>query len=529
MFFGFNFIFFSIICKIKFLGEHFDGVIMKKINVDKYTYNIRWSEEANAHVSTCLEFPLLNAKGDSPEIALSEIKKLIVETIEWIIDKNQQLPEPLYTRKYNKEAKEVSDLEARDFLTGLYNRNYCKRVFKEYAESGEVFSFIYFDIDEFRTINDALNHEIGDEILQVITSSLLNAIGDDAYLFRLGGDEFGCIVSEKISDITVAECIDRVISVFKETIYLETVTIDITISMGVVYYPLNITDIDDVFKVAEIAMQEAKKDQENSVCFFEKELKNRLEAKVKMESNLSSSVRNNEIFIMYQPIIELENDNRISFEALARWNSKVLGMVSPAEFIPVAEEIGQIYNIGFWVMDKAMEKLASLEKKSDKKITMSINISPLQIKEHNFIETVKQLIEKHKVSPDSIIFEFTESVFIEDTKLTKAIIEGIRVIGIHIAIDDFGTGYSSLTYLKNMDINYLKIDKTFIDDLGKSDRANALVESIINIGHKLGMYITAEGIESEEQLNILKELNCDSIQGYYYSRPLPEDELDKYL
>ncbi len=502
---------------------------MKNIDIDKYTYNIEWSEENQKHVSTCLEFPLLKAEGTSPEIALSEIKKLIGETVEWIIEKKQQLPEPFYLRKYSKQTNEVSEVEDKDFLTSLYNRNYCKKVFKEHAAVEIPFSFIYFDIDEFKIINDALNHDVGDEILQVISSSLLSVLGNYAYLFRLGGDEFGCVVSEQISNTSVEECINRILSVFNETIYLETVTVDITVSLGVVHYPLNIIDVDDVFKVAEIALQEAKKNQENSICFFEKELKNKLEAKVLMESNLASAVRNDELFLVYQPIIQLNNDGNITFEALVRWRSKELGLISPAEFIPVAEDTGQIYNIGFWVIDEALQMLSSLEEKSTKKIKMSINISALQIKENDFIVKVQQLIEKHKISPDSIIFEFTESVFIDNSGLAKEVIENIRDLGIHIAIDDFGTGYSSLNYLKNMEINHLKIDKTFIDDLGQFSKSNALVEAIINVGHKLGMQITAEGIETEEQLNILKAFGCDCIQGYYYSKPLPEADLDKYL
>ncbi len=502
---------------------------MKEIDIDKYSYHIEWSEELKEHKSTCLEFPLLNASGSNPELALIEIKKLIRETVNWIIEKKQQLPEPLYLKNYNKEIDEVSELEFKDVLTGLYNRNYCKQVFKEYAETETAFSFIYFDIDEFKIINDVLNHDIGDEILQVVSNSLLNVLGEDSFLFRLGGDEFACIVSEKISSMSAEECIDRILSIFNDTIYLETVTIDITISLGVVYYPQNISDVKDVFKVAEIAVEEAKKSHTNSVCYFEKELKNKLESKILIESNLASALRNEELFIVYQPIIQYDDSQSITFEALLRWQSKVLGLVSPVEFIPVAEDTGQIYPIGLWVMDKAMEKLAYLSKKSSKKIKMSINISALQIKEPNFINNVKHLLEKHKVSSNSIIFEFTESVFIENNQLTKEIIENIRNLGINTSIDDFGTGYSSLIYLKDMDINYLKIDKTFIDDLGKTRRSDALVESIINIGHKLDMEITAEGIETEEQLSILNDFRCDSIQGYYYSKPLPEEELDKYL
>ncbi len=502
---------------------------MKNFDIDKYTYNIQWSEDLNKHISTCLEFPMLNAEGETSEEALREIKKLITEKVEWIIDKKQQVPESVYLKKYNTKMGELFEIENKDFLTRLYNRNYCKKVFNDYAESGTAFSFVYFDIDQFKTINDALNHEIGDEILQVLSSTLMDVLGGDVYLFRLGGDEFGCIISEEISNISTDECIDRVLSIFNETIYLETVFIDVTVSLGVVYYPQNIADVNDVFKVAEIAMQEAKKYKKNSVCFFEKELKNKLEAKVLMESNLGSALIKNEFFLVYQPIIQLDNSNNITFEALLRWQSKDLGFVSPTEFIPVAEEMGQICNIGLWVMDKAMEKLASLEKISNKEVKMSINISALQIKEHDFIENVKCLIEKHDVSPSSVIFEFTESVFIENSELTKEIIENLRKLGIKIAIDDFGTGYSSLTYLKNMEIDYLKIDKTFIDDSAKTTRSSALVEAIIDIGHKLDMEITAEGIETEDQLNILQNFGCDCIQGYYYSKPLPEDKLDKYL
>ncbi len=502
---------------------------MKEVDIGKYAYRIEWSEEANENIATCLEFPLLRATGESPEAALKGIKELVKGTVEWIIEKNQKLPKEFYSKKHSGKTNEEIEFEDKDFLTGLYNRNYCKKIFKDYADRGLGFSFVYFDIDSFKSVNDALNYEVGDEILQYVSRSLLDALADDVYIFRFGGDEFACIVSKEVSDISVQECVDRIISIFKETIYLEKLIVDMTISLGVVYYPQNTKDVNDVFKVAELAMREAKKEQENSICFFEKELQNKLDAKILMESNLASSVRNNELFIEYQPIIHLNDSETISFEALVRWNSKVLALVSPAEFIPVAEEMGQIYNIGYWVMDKAVEKLSNLVKKSNKKVNISINISPLQLKDIAFTESVEKIIKKHSVSPDSIIFEFTESVFIENDELARKILEDIRRLGIQTAIDDFGTGYSSMTYLKDMNINYLKIDKTFIDDLGKSSRLNLLVESIINIGHNLGMIITAEGVETEEQLNILKALGCDSIQGYYFSKPLSEDNLVKYL
>ncbi len=502
---------------------------IKEVDIDQYTYNIEWSKELNMHISTCGEFPLLKSEGSSPEIALSKIKKLIAETVEWIVDKKQQLPEPLYLKQFHKKTNDIFEAEDKDVLTGLYNRNYCQKVFKEHAETGTPFVFIYFDLDGFKMINDALNHETGDEILQVLSNSLRDMLEDEVYLFRVGGDEFACIVSEKISTISAEECIDKLLAVCNERFYLETVFVDITISIGVVHYPKNIADVKNVFKVAEFVMQEAKNNYKNSVCFFEEELKNKLEAKVLMESNLASALRKNELFLVYQPIIQPDIEDSISFEALLRWNSEDLGFVSPAEFIPEAEDTGQIYTIGFFVMDKAMEQLAKLEKKSDKEINVSINISTLQLKEDDFIETVQQLIDKHEVSPESIIFEFTESIFIENNESMKKTIENIRNLGINIAIDDFGTGYSAFTYLKNLNIDALKIDKTFIDELGKSSWVDALVEAIINIGHTLGMKIIAEGIETEEQLNILKAWQCDGIQGYYYSKPLPEDELDKYL
>ncbi len=502
---------------------------MKKVDIDKYTYHIEWSEELNAHIATCLEFPLLSAEGKSSELALKEVKKLITKRVEWIIDKKQKLPKLQKTIKKNKTNSNLSEVEYIDFLTGLYNRNYCQKVFKNYAKLETPFSFVYFDIDGFKAVNDTLNHEVGDKILQVVSNSLTDVLGDDVYLFRLGGDEFACVVSDEISAITTTECIDKILSIFNETIYLETVYIDLTISLGVVYYPKNISNVKDIFKVAEIVVQEAKKNRENSICFFEKELKNKMEAKVLMESCLSVALRKNELFLVYQPIIQLNDEDSIVFEALLRWHSTDLGFVSPAEFIPLAESMGQICSIGLWVIEKAMEKLAYLKTQSSKNVMVSINISVLQITEANFVNNVKQLIEKHNISPNSLIFEFTESIFIENSELNKEILKNIRNLGVYIAIDDFGTGYSSLTYLKDMDINCLKIDKTFVDELGKSDKSNALVEAIINVGHKLNMDITAEGIETKEQLDILKAFGCDSIQGYYYSKPLPEDQLDKYL
>lgn len=432
----------------------------------------------------------------------------------------------------NVKNEQLYKLAYRDQLTGLHNRRFTINKIDELIEIGNPFYLVYIDLDDFKTINDSLSHKIGDELLIRLGEILFNQIKHGDFLSRMGGDEFSLIINQDISKTDAKLYINRLLEFISNTVRIEQYKISVYVSCGIAEFPKDGTNHITLLKAADTAMYEAKRRGKNSYCFYNQKLSDKIIERSNLENGLQAALKNDELYLVFQPIVSTVDKNNISFEVLLRWNSKKLGNIPPSTFIPVAEELGIIHTIGIWVLEKSCEMLNDLNEvyKNAFKFRCAINISGVQLKRNSFTPNVRDIISKYKIDTSQVVFEVTESTFIEKSGASLETIETIkRDLGIAIAIDDFGTGYSSFSYLPELPHDIVKIDKSFVDKIVDSKEYADLVKGIISICHNLGKSITAEGVEKLEQLKLLTDANCDCIQGYYYSKALKKSDFFDYL
>ncbi len=422
-----------------------------------------------------------------------------------------------------QKEKKIKYLSNYDYLTGLYNRKffieYIKEILKIYNENGYYGGLLFIDIDNFKEINDVKGHSIGDILLINLKERLLNLCKKDKLLARMGGDEFVIFLdykkNEKKEILTESYQLARKIQqdLSKPFKINGNTVLNITVSIGVAFVEPNM-DIDSLLKHADIALYKAKNKHKNSIMIFNERFLQELEKKVYIKEHLSSALKEEKIFIVYQPKVYLNSENIeiVGYEALLRWkkNGKY---ISPACFIPIAEESQLIIQLGEYVLEKTCKKI------KEKGVNISINISPRQFENDNFIKKTKQIISSYKIDPSKITFEITENTLIKDIKSALAKMEELTKFGINFSIDDFGTGFSSFEYLKKLPIQELKIDKSFVKNVEHSFNDYAIIEAITKIGHIFNLSVVAEGIENENQLNILKTLKVDYFQGFYFYKP----------
>jgi diguanylate cyclase (GGDEF) domain len=428
-----------------------------------------------------------------------------------------------------KQFDQMQVLAYNDSITGLPNRLHLQEKIMELINnsSGSV-ALLFIDLDNFKNINDSFGHSFGDAILMKIGELLNKFENESTFVARLGGDEFAIIVTNKKIE-QVIEFAENIITNLNTNINRNDITVHISSSMGIAVYPDHVNSYEDLLKSADTAMYEAKKQGKNQFIIFDHSMNQKIYSKYAMESNLRLALDNNELMLYYQPLYCMKNNQILGFEALIRWNSPIYGMVSPVQFIPLAEETGLILPIGNWVLDTACKFINRINQSDGKKKTVSVNISVYQLAQDNFVEDTLRIISDNNLNPKYITLEITESILIEDVEKNLAKIKLLQKNGIRVAIDDFGTGYSSLNYLKALPIAILKLDKTFIDDITKSKIDHDIVKGIILLANSLDLTIVAEGVEDKEQFDCLNRIGCHIIQGYYISRPLPEDQITLLL
>jgi diguanylate cyclase (GGDEF)-like protein/PAS domain S-box-containing protein len=456
--------------------------------------------------------------------------------IRWVLLKGKMFKDK--TENYNLLSGIMSDvtenkiLEGCDSLTKIPNRVFFGEKLNNLIKINKVQNkkgaLIYIDIDNFKTLNDNYGHNFGDSILKIFTQLIIILIGKHGELARVGGDEFVIIIYEfnNIKEIekicnNIQKCIKEPFKVMDNLIY-------ITASLGVAVFPDDSSDSDELSKFCDFAMYKSKHKGKNMCTFFDKQLSEDYFRKFLIESELKNSIKNNELHILYQPQINALNNEIVGIEALIRWNNNKLGNVSPAEFIPIAESIGYITQIGNWVLDKSLEMACIWKNKGYKFNTIAINISPIQIKRNDFKDNLLNACAKHNISPSLLEIEITEGTLVEICKDRIKVLNELIENGVNIAIDDFGTGYSSLNYLTQLPINTLKIDKSFIDNI-TNENNQAVIKSIVHLSKSLKYKIITEGVETKEQLDLLIEFGCNIIQGYYFSKPLSENEFENLL
>ncbi len=449
------------------------------------------------------------------------LEEKIEERTKEIIEKNKQLEE---------KNEELNFLSKQDTVTTLYNRRYFIQSLEKKLESleeKETLALIFIDIDRFKTINDMYGHHIGDKVLIEIARRLQSFSGEHSFLARLGGDEFVMCFHGKYGYANMERLSNDIINECGKEIEVEQYVFHLTISIGISIYPSDAKDRSTLMRNADIAMYQAKMLGKNRCVSFNLKYIEKLSRKSDLEYHLKRLNYEEELQVYYQPQFSIPNKKLIGAEALLRWNNKDLGWVSPAEFIPVAEELNIINPIGEWVMVKAVKQIGLWNNTYGSGLKIGINVSPKQLDHKTFVPNLKKVMEENAVPPEYIDIEITESLAIEGEERIKQIDSIFRSLGISISIDDFGTGYSSLSYLKFFPFERIKIAKPLIDAISTDHYDLQIVKAVIMLAKSLGIKTIAEGVESQEQIDILVELGCDEIQGYFLGRPVPADQFEE--
>lgn len=428
--------------------------------------------------------------------------------------------------------RQIKHLAYTDTLTGLPNRaafmNHAQDVF-HHTSSFERHAILFIDLDNFKNVNDTLGHDYGDLLLQQIASKLSQLIEPDDLLARTGGDEF-LLLKQQADDMDeLDKFASRLISIAQHPFELDDETIHVSMSIGISIFPQNGLTVNELIKNADIAMYSAKFSGKSNYRFFNSSMEDEVNRKNEIEEILHNAIENQEIYMLYQPQCDTQTGRVIGCEALMRIRNGYLGQISPVEFIPIAEESGIIQELGAWALEHACDFNRQLLDAGLGPVTMSVNVSTEQLKGDSFIPMLKQVLKKTGLPPEYLELEVTESVLIQSFEHNIKLVEEIRAMGIHIALDDFGTGYSSFNYLTQIPIDTLKIDKSFIDNIGTNPKDCSVAETIISLAHKLNIRVVAEGVESSDQLKILQENSCDILQGYLFSKPLPDEHYRNLL
>ncbi|WP_233569535.1 EAL domain-containing protein [Planomicrobium sp. Y74] len=415
-----------------------------------------------------------------------------------------------------------------DSLTGLANRvsfiGDMKIIIEEKTE--EQVAFLLIDLDRFKLINDTLGHHIGDEILKKTAIRLKNSLPATTEIYRLGGDEF-VITLPHATERTAAETAKQILASFEKPFPVRSHEINVTTSIGISLFPGHGTTSEDLLKNADAAMYLSKEKGKNIFSFYNAELNKNMMRKMDIENHLVKALELNQLSLFYQPKVNLETQEIVGMEALLRWKHPEMGWISPAEFIPVAEETGQIVPIGKWVLEEACRQNKLWQDQGLPSLKVSVNVSVLQFQSGKFIKNVKSILMDTQLPPQFLELEITESIMQNIAESTE-VLEQLGKLGVKTSIDDFGTGYSSLHVLQKLPIDTLKIDKAFIDELDQNCK-QPMVKAIIDLALNLGLNIVAEGIESANQMESLIEMGCPVGQGYLFSRPIDSLEFEKLI
>lgn len=430
------------------------------------------------------------------------------------------------------KTKELTYLAHHDALTGLTNRFLFLEIVKNTIESAKrqssTFSILFLDIDRFKDINDTYGHYMGDLLLKNVAKRLEGCIRAEGIVCRLAGDEFA-ILLKNVDEGSVIAIVDKIIHSIGQSIELQNSVFNITISIGISCFPRDGSDVDILMSNADTAMYKAKEDGRDTYQFYDKKMSEPALKRVILEKNLKIALQKNQFEAFYQPQIDTSTGEIIGAEALIRWNSPELGFVSPADFIPVAEQTKLIIKIDLWMMRETMNQLMNFQKSGIDIKKLSLNISAKQLESKEMISDLKTILQETGFDASKLELEITEREMMANPEATILILNEIKKLGISISIDDFGTGHSSLAYIKRLPIDKLKIDKSFVDDLPHDKEDVAIVRSVISIAKNLQIDIIAEGVETQEQKDFLLLEGCPKIQGYFYSKPLNASDYKEFL
>ena len=456
-------------------------------------------------------------------LTISSIKDAAGQVVEYVALFNDITERKQYEENMWRQANF-------DALTGLANRNLfsdrLERSLRQARRNGSKVGLAFLDLDGFKWINDTLGHDMGDQLLLEMANRLQQTVREQDTVARLGGDEFTVV----IQDLEAAEAMlaigDKLVNVLRDPVLLNGTHHQISGSVGITIYPDDGEDVQTLIKNADIAMYKAKQAGKNRFQFYARHMQVDAQERMQMEADLRLAIEQRQFVLHYQPIVDADSGELLGAEALIRWQHPVKGMVSPLDFIPVAEDCGLIVPIGEWVLHSAAAQWKIWRNMGYAPLRLSVNVSSIQFREPALHTLIAHLLRDHGIPPGYLVLEITESILMDGSLEAEARMRDIKNLGIRYSLDDFGTGYSSLSYLKRFPVDVVKIDRSFIRDCPE-DRSDAhLVEAIITMAHSLDLLVTAEGVETEAQLDFLRNLGCDTLQGYLIDRPLPPDAFE---
>ena len=430
--------------------------------------------------------------------------------------------------KWRAAEKHAGYLAYFDTLTGLPNR------IKFRSEAGRIIKdkpsllVLLCDLDDFKTINDVHGHAVGDAVLTQVGKRLNRVLlRHDGFAARLGGDEFGAVVPGKMSSMRTAALCEEILREVNARVEYEHVFINPSMSIGVVYSPMvkehEAKSISALQRAADVALYKSKSNGKNTYAFFDSELAEQVSARKKMEVDLANALEMDDLWLAFQPQIDMQTGGIVGFEALARWTHEG-NFVSPGEFIPVAEDTGLILDLDIWCFRKALETLGTWIAMGHAPVKMSTNFSSVHFRSPQVVEQVREIIEQTKIPPQYVTVEVTESMLIEDMGTTTRILDELQSLGVGLALDDFGTGYSSFAYLRKLNLDFIKIDQSFVRDLDETEENQLVIRSLVNIAKGLHKRLVVEGIETEYQAEIIRGLECEVGQGYLFGRPMKSED-----
>ncbi|HUH58614.1 MAG TPA: EAL domain-containing protein [Candidimonas sp.] len=433
----------------------------------------------------------------------------------------------------NRLQQLLVDQLTHDALTGLPNRQLIVGKLEEALAharfSQSMVAVLFVDIDFFKKINDTFGHTSGDEVLRECVNRLSNVLPSGDTLARQGGDEFLVLQKDIKSGHEAAVLADKLLSCLRDPFHIQGQEVFLGASIGITLFPDDDTDEEGLLHRAHVAMSSVKKDMRNAYRFYTSDMDENLRDRLEMESYLHHSIKNNELLLHYQPKVTFSTGVMVGVEALVRWHHPVLGLVPPGRFIPLAEECGLIGSIGMWVLKEACNQAQEWRRQGLPPIRVSVNLSARQFQEATLATQVAQVLAQTGLDPACLELEITEGTVMQDTKAAIAALQALKRLGVALSIDDFGTGYSSLSYLKQFPIDVLKIDRSFVQNVTHDQNDAAITRAIVALAHGLDLAVIAEGVETLEQANFLKLNGCDEMQGFYFSRPVPADQLASIL
>ncbi len=469
-----------------------------------------------------------NKKAD--ELELRCVGRCFCLTLQPVVDADYV---NIYGRDITARKEAEDQIVNYDDLTGLPNRalfqDRLNQVLGHARRSGKLAAVHLIDLDHFKEVNETMGRAVGDELLRGIASRLLDCVRTSDTVARLGGDEFGVIQVEPANTDGIAVLAQKLLNCLDEPFKIDGRSIYSSASVGITVFPEDAENPDEVLRNADMALSHGKSDGRGKYSFFIAQMNEDVQRRRSIEDDMRAGLERGEFVLHYQPKLHIGSNRITGIEALVRWNHPRQGFMSPAEFIPVAERSKLIVPLGEWVLKEACAQNKAWTDAGLGPIKVAVNLSAVQFREEGLVDVIKATLEETGLEAEQLELEITETLAMRNADVTIKLCRQISDLGVSLSIDDFGTGYSSLSYLKKFPVQRIKIDKAFVDDIDEEENSGVIATAVTMLGHSFGMEITAEGVETEQQLAFLRSLGCDEIQGYYFSRPLPGNELEEFL